>query len=260
TVKIIMLADKLEQLTKIGLTNGEAKVYLALLELESGTKTPIARISDVSSSKIYEVLDRLIRKGLVSKVKIKDTTHFKASEPNSLKDYILNEEKQILENKRILEEILPSLNERYLKPKERIDSEIYRGFKALENEIEYLINKAITANLNLITFFGSISNEINNKRLILFLKRLKLKRKNKNIKFKLLISKNNKSYVNIFTNKTTDSLNLINENTSSLIVFNHDTLLLITFEKNQPVTIKIENENIVNTFKVFIDLVKTIGK
>ena len=61
---------QLEELEQIGLTKGEIKVYVALLELGESTKTPIARKSEVSPGKVYDVLERLLRKGLVSTIKM----------------------------------------------------------------------------------------------------------------------------------------------------------------------------------------------
>jgi sugar-specific transcriptional regulator TrmB len=66
------------ELTKLGLTEGEAKVYLALLKLGSSTVGPIVKKSKVAYSNIYEVLERLISKGLVSFIKKEKTKYFQA--------------------------------------------------------------------------------------------------------------------------------------------------------------------------------------
>ncbi len=50
----------IDALSKIGLTEGETTVYLALLELGSSTTWNITKKSGISGSKVYEVLDRLI--------------------------------------------------------------------------------------------------------------------------------------------------------------------------------------------------------
>ena len=70
-------------LESVGLTKSEAKVYLALLELGSSSKGPIVKRSGVASSKVYELLDKLIAKGLVSivvkanvDVEVDDERHF----------------------------------------------------------------------------------------------------------------------------------------------------------------------------------------
>jgi len=71
----------LELLKEIGLTESETKVYLALLELGSTTKGPIVDKSQVASSKIYELLEKLIQKGLASFVVKSGTKYFEAAPP-----------------------------------------------------------------------------------------------------------------------------------------------------------------------------------
>ena len=70
-----MTSDKyIENLTKLGLTNGEARVYLSMIQIGPSKVGKIVELSRVSYSKIYGVLDRLILKGLAfrkSKIKIK---------------------------------------------------------------------------------------------------------------------------------------------------------------------------------------------
>ena len=56
----------IQNLVNLGLTEGEAKVYTALLGTGSSTVGPIVKASGVASSNIYDILERLIEKGLVS--------------------------------------------------------------------------------------------------------------------------------------------------------------------------------------------------
>ncbi|MFH1455442.1 MAG: helix-turn-helix domain-containing protein, partial [archaeon] len=62
-------------LEEIGLTKGEVKVYLTLLKLGSTTTGKIIDEAQISSGKIYEILDKLIKKGLASYI-IKDKTKY----------------------------------------------------------------------------------------------------------------------------------------------------------------------------------------
>ena len=48
----------------IGLTEGETKVYLALISLGTTRTGQLASKAGVSSSKVYKILDRLIKKVL----------------------------------------------------------------------------------------------------------------------------------------------------------------------------------------------------
>jgi sugar-specific transcriptional regulator TrmB len=60
---------ELQDLKKIGLTHGEIKIYEALLDLGECTRTILAKKSGISPSKIYDVANRLIEKGIISSVK-----------------------------------------------------------------------------------------------------------------------------------------------------------------------------------------------
>ena len=57
-----------ETLVSIGLTKGEADVYLTLLKLGNTTSGKIIKESKVSRSKVYDVLERLKQKGLVTEI------------------------------------------------------------------------------------------------------------------------------------------------------------------------------------------------
>jgi HTH-type transcriptional regulator, sugar sensing transcriptional regulator len=97
---------KLEQL---GLTNGESRVYLALLKLRHSTVGPIFRESGVANSKIYDVLNRLAEKGLVSFTIKENVKHFQALPPKRLRDYLEKKETEINESKKVLNSLLPQL-------------------------------------------------------------------------------------------------------------------------------------------------------
>ena len=73
-------------LEEIGLTKGEIRVYLTLLKIGETTTGKIIEEAQISSGKIYEILDKLIKKGLASYV-IKDKTkYFNAVSPNRILD------------------------------------------------------------------------------------------------------------------------------------------------------------------------------
>ena len=69
----------IQLLRKVGLTDGESKVYLALLELGSSTTGPIVKEADIAKSIVYQILDRLIQKGLVSYIVKEKTKYFPKS-------------------------------------------------------------------------------------------------------------------------------------------------------------------------------------
>jgi len=84
-----------EILEKAGLSPGESAVYLALIDLGSTTVGPIVSKSGVSTSKVYSILNRLIKKGLVSSILIEGVKQFKAEDPRQLLEYVSNKEKEL---------------------------------------------------------------------------------------------------------------------------------------------------------------------
>jgi len=127
-----------EKLKRLGLTEGEAGVYLALLKLNSSTVGAIVKESGVSYSKIYEVLGRLMEKGLVSFTMKEKTKYFQGIKPNRLLDIIKQKEEAIKEDKKVIEQILPDL-EAMGDNKGNQSAEIFIGLKGLKTAYELLL-------------------------------------------------------------------------------------------------------------------------
>lgn len=98
-----------DTLKKIGFTEGEIKVYLALLELGSTTTWELTKKSQISGSKVYEVLERLLKKGLVSSVTKNNVKYFESSSPERILDYLEDKNKEIEQEKREIQKIIPDL-------------------------------------------------------------------------------------------------------------------------------------------------------
>src|SRR3989338_6940485 len=97
-------------LEKLGLTKGEIKVYLALNKLGESTIGPIGKESKVSKSKMYDILDRLIEKGLVGYITKDGTKYFMANDPHMILEYLERKESDLTQTKKqIVREILPIL-------------------------------------------------------------------------------------------------------------------------------------------------------
>ncbi|MFH1770496.1 MAG: helix-turn-helix domain-containing protein [archaeon] len=114
-----------ELFKELGFSPREIRVYLALLELGSTTIGPIANKSKLQSSKIYETLEKLREKGLVSYVIISKTKYFQASDPKEILN-LLEERKRRFKN--VLEEL--RLKQKYSESKQI--ATVYEGFKSFK--------------------------------------------------------------------------------------------------------------------------------
>lgn len=118
-------------LGEAGLTNGEIKVYLALLELGPATSGPIIEKSGVSRSIIYRILEKLAQKGLVSFVARGKTRYFQAEGPNRIKDYLEEREGKFNEAKKKVEDAIPSLIALAQQAGKKSEVKIYQGFRGM---------------------------------------------------------------------------------------------------------------------------------
>ncbi|MFH1500786.1 MAG: helix-turn-helix domain-containing protein [archaeon] len=129
--------EQLYDLLKIGLTEGEAKVYLSLTELGSSTVGPIVKKASVAYSNIYDILNRLIEKGLVSFIIKNKTKYFQAASPSNLIEYLDKKESEIVKQKSELKKVMKEL-EKLRESKSQGEAEIFVGLKGLRTAYEKL--------------------------------------------------------------------------------------------------------------------------
>ena len=115
-----------QTLKNIGLTKGEVDVYLALLKLGLSTTGRITKEANISSSKVYEVLQRLINKGLASYVIENGKHHYSATPVERLVDFLEEKKQDLTEGQKIIKELLPKL-EAKRESQMPIEAVIYRG-------------------------------------------------------------------------------------------------------------------------------------
>lgn len=112
-------------LQELGLTESEAKVYLALLELGPSLAGTISRKTGIYRRNVYDITERLIQKGLIGYILKNNRRLFEAANPERLKDIL--DEKQ-----KVLDESLGDLKVLYLKTKEKQETNFYKGIEGLK--------------------------------------------------------------------------------------------------------------------------------
>jgi len=73
---------------ELGFTNNEIKVYLALSKIGTVTIGAIQKKTGLHAPRVYESLEKLIKKGLVSSFVLNRKKHFCAAEPSRIKFFI----------------------------------------------------------------------------------------------------------------------------------------------------------------------------
>ncbi|MDO8556738.1 MAG: helix-turn-helix domain-containing protein [Nanoarchaeota archaeon] len=123
-------------LRELGLTEGEIKVYLALIGLGEVTSGPIIKEANVSLSKVYQILDRLAKKGLVSHIIKNKTKYFKAADPNRLLVYLQEKEAALKQQETTLKGIIPELKTRGVFSRGVETAQVYDGLKGIQTARE----------------------------------------------------------------------------------------------------------------------------
>jgi sugar-specific transcriptional regulator TrmB len=116
-----------QSLKNLDLSEKEAVVYLASLEIGSSTIQEIAGKSQISRSTTYEVIESLMKKGLMSALTKGKKKYFSAEGPEKLMDFIDIKEKELEKGKKELKAILPDLKELTRLPRERPKVRFYEG-------------------------------------------------------------------------------------------------------------------------------------
>jgi|SRR3989344_5301198 len=122
----------LDSLKKIGLSENEAKVYLALLELGSSTAQQVAQKAELKRPTTYVQLESLMKRGLTTSFEKNTKTLFRAEDPEHLKQVLEKEKEEQKEKSGALEKILPGLGNLYLSAGERPRVRFFEGLSGLK--------------------------------------------------------------------------------------------------------------------------------
>lgn len=130
----------LEILRKIGLSEGEIKVYSALLNIGASGLNSIHEKVGMDRRNIYDILNKLIERGLVSYIDENGKRTFKVSNPEKILSYI-EEKKSALDNvKKEVSEVMPQMQEIFNSKKEEFSGEIFRGVEGMKAVWDDLLN------------------------------------------------------------------------------------------------------------------------
>ncbi len=133
-----------EILKKIGLTGNEADVYLTLMEMGSTPAGDLIKKSGLHRTVVYDLLERLIEKGLVTYVIIGKIKHFEAIDPNHLLDYIEQKKDELNDHKKEIEKMIPELDMKRKLSKESQEATIFKGKKAIKTIMEDVLRTGET--------------------------------------------------------------------------------------------------------------------
>jgi HTH-type transcriptional regulator, sugar sensing transcriptional regulator len=127
-------------LKEIGLTETEIKVYLSLLSLGATSAGRIVEDTGIYRKNLYDALNKLIEKGLVTFVVENKIKVFQPKNPENLVNYLEEKKAKIDEKKDEIEKIIPQLKSKFNSLPSEIESEIYRGVDGIKTILKECLN------------------------------------------------------------------------------------------------------------------------
>ena len=127
-------------LEEIGLSEKEQKVYLELLKIGTGKAGVLAKKTELNRTSVYDVLESLGRKGIISSYRKGAQTYFSASDPKRLLDHLEQEKAEqaarLDKGKKRLEELLPQFVSLQDIAPNRPKVRFYEGEKGMQEAYE----------------------------------------------------------------------------------------------------------------------------
>lgn len=131
-----LIIMEIKELKTLGLTKGEIKVYSAILNLGISSINKIHERTGLERRAIYDIINKLIQKGLITYTIERGKRAFKCAPPGKLKQKI-KEKKEELQS---FEKIIPKINEIYTSSKPEVSFEVFRGKDGIKTVFEDMLS------------------------------------------------------------------------------------------------------------------------
>ncbi len=242
-------------LQNIGLTQNEIKVYLALLNLGESKTGEILNKAGLNSGKIYEILDSLQKKGLVSFVVRSGIKYFSPANPKRVLDYLDEKRKNIIKQEESYKEILPNLLKQIsLKAKEP-KIEIFTGYKGMKTAYKKELNFSKGTKLYV---FGICSSENYDKKFWdFFVQEHQPKRHLQQYEVKKLVDEKSRKNIKEHDKKAKIKYLPYGSLSSTNVIGNLTTIGIFS---DNPIIISIEDKEVAKSFQEQFDLLWKIAK
>lgn len=242
-------------LEEVGMTKGEISVYLTLLKLGETTTGRIIEEAQISSGKIYEILDKLIKKGLVSFIIKEKTKYFSAANPHRLIDYMKEKEANLKKKEEELRKELPSLINIQKSAVKEHETTLFQGIRGIQTAIFESLN--ILGKNHEVLAMG-VRSEKDEKYNILWEKWHNERIRNK-VGCKMLFSDKGSQYYKTFKNMPNTEVKVLEGLTPSAIDVIGERVLIFTYDK-EPSCLVINNAEIAKSFTTLFFILWNIAK
>lgn len=237
-------------LAKIGLDNNEIKIYLTLLKEGALLAGTIADKTQIHRRTVYDALNKLLKKGIITYSILNGKKHFQAVNPDRLLLFLKEKKTRVEEEEKEVTNILQQLKELFKTPKTRIHAEIFTGKEGVKSVMELILKEKKEWLSIGATGTGLIVFPF-------YLKHFSKKREKLKIKRKVLIAqtKEGKEYFKELKKQKFVNVKFLPKNIKqpqTIWVFG-DKIAILLVSLDQPIVFLIDNNEISNSFKDYFN-------
>ena len=243
-------------LQELGFTLGEEKAYIALLKLGSSTTGPIAKEANVSRSKLYEILEKLVRKGVVSHYKQNNISYFKAAPPERIIEFLNQKEKEMEKQKKAFQESLPYF-EGFIGQKElKKEAEVFEGVEGIKNIRELALSGMEKGNT--MFYFGNPAS--GHEHVLGYWDDWNKRRISKKITAKIIYNQDAVQFGERRRKQTYTEVKYLPQKglTDAWIEIYGDTIAIV-LKKETPMSIVINNKLVAESFKTYFNILWSVS-
>ena len=228
-----------EILRKIGLTDSEIEVYLDLIKHGESLASEIASRVNISRTYVYDAIQNLIDRGLITYVIKNNRRYFKALEVEKLLEYLDERTEQLKKQKQEVNKLIKKLKVLQTPIKKKPVVEVFEGKEGLKT----ILNDIVKVEKDIVGW--GATNRIKKYLPDWFIEKYLKEKAKKRIKTKQL-------YVE--GEKTLEGpgciLKAVAKEFSSPVTFGaYGDRIIIFFWSEIPIVIRIRNEEIANSFR-----------
>lgn len=251
-----------QKLGDTGLSENEIGVYISLLKIGESTTGKILNDYKMSSGKIYIVLDKLIKKGLVSYAIKNNVKHFKAHNPMNILEYLKKEKEEIEKKANSIQNMIPDLQNMLNSDSDEVQVEVYEGIDGFKTAVYKVLEEhEIGGKEWEFDHFEFGKDEDMPDSIRYVMRNYSKGMMKKNISVKLLVSTDNKKAINdvkkVLEGTNFEFRHIENQKFAS-IFFTKDKTLIIDYVK--PHVVFIRNKAIAQGFIRMFEAMWMIGK
>ncbi|MBI2148966.1 hypothetical protein HYU23_04750 [Candidatus Woesearchaeota archaeon] len=238
---------EISELKKLGLSDSEARLYLVLLKVGAVEVQKLVEETGLYKANVYESLERLCDKGIISKVIENGKRVYQLQKPEALIEFVQKKKTEVEEQEQIAKKLAEKvkLTKKHIHTSETAN--VFRGFSG----VKQIYSEIIEEKLDYLVFGSPKESEMIGE---YYWKNLHAKQKENRIKARMIFNKSLRSWKGIMPKDITE-VKFFDEEFEPLTettIYGNKIAFVIWTEK--PVVTIINNEHVTYSYRQIFEL------